>query len=183
MTFESGSIALDVSPQTLDFGQDRRTVSTATVDISNSGTLQARQLVLSGIELGGSEELQAGAEITTLTYRGTDILGAVEPAAGDTNGNGIFDLDDLSQFVADSGVPLEANVGGNGLAPDGDETASFTVGISFDYSQITENGQTLLARVNFEARQQALDDDTKLIISAEDDAVPTESGSASTETP
>jgi hypothetical protein len=54
--------------------------------------------------LDGSEEVQAGAALTTFTYRGNDMLDVIETVAGDPNTNGLVDLSDLEAFLTDGAV-------------------------------------------------------------------------------
>lgn len=178
LEFESGSIRLRVEPKQLQFQQGSGSELTATVQLTNYGTLTAGQLALSDVELDGSEEVQAGAAVTTFTYRGNDVLDTLETIVGDPNENGLVDLSDLSEFLANDVLELEGLVDGDGLSPNANETVSVTIGVTLDYAQITENSQELSVTVDFAARQRALADDAS--VSGAHETRATESGSNQT---
>lgn len=151
--FQSGSIVLKISPETITFDQDDGDEMVESIEVQNIGTLSASQLSLDGVPLSGSNELKVASEVTTLEYRGTDILSNVQSVVPDANGNGIIDLHDLHNHFSSNPYALESQVGGDGLSPGGSETATLTIGVTMDYSQITQNSQTLSASVSLLAQQ------------------------------
>lgn len=155
LTFESGSIVLVISPPAMDFDQDDGDEMKETSSLSNSGTLLAKEIQMSGLVLDGSKELQRASELTTFEYRGQGILGKIENRLSDVNNNGIYDLRDLKARVESNPIDLEALVSGDGLDPDGQETAELTIGVTMDYSQITSNSQTLSAELVLSAVQDS----------------------------
>lgn len=170
-SFQSGSIILKISPKIVDFTEEAPTENNSednpqddgdemvtTITIENAGTLKARQLQLVGLTLEGPDDLKKAAEITTVEYEypdgsTQDALSNWEGATDDFNSNGIIDLDDTKQKF-DGNYPTNLLGAGNDLPPGLNGQFKLTLGVTYDYSKITTNGESLTASFEFSASQQ-----------------------------
>lgn len=173
VSFQAGSIVLQISPKTIDFtsetlaegednGQDDGDEMMTTVTIQNTGTLPAKKLWISGVSLGGPEDLKANAEITTLNilYPGASPVDALDsssaPYYGDAtdadNSNGFLDLDDLRTRIANT-APLPVLKDGQQLQPLQGNQLQIELGVTYNYENITSNGGTLGVDFTFQASQ------------------------------
>jgi predicted ribosomally synthesized peptide with SipW-like signal peptide len=143
LVLEGGSIVLKISPAEAAFGppdsysanEGEPVEHEATWTISNTGTLNASSLFLTGIEYTVSnsgqatrEQILRGAKITTFEYADGSVEGAPEHlwALGKR-----LDPASMELSSADEGPELPAFA---------DETRELTIGIEFDYSNIDGNG-------------------------------------------
>lgn len=141
LSIDSGSIVLQTTEAiSVELLEDSVEV---TITVTNDGTLPARRVHLEQLAASGHEGLLAATEVLSLTWKGTEIRGNVErqlDAAADANGNGLFDLEDLSGWLAatENAVALEATLRDDGEPGDGippGESASLTMTLQIDYSQ------------------------------------------------
>lgn len=158
LSFVTGSLEVEHDPQTLDFGDVAESTVAADVDITNTGSLPARQVVWSDVTISGSTPVAKAMEVTSITYRGDDITEDVRSTIGSSgNGNGILDLHDLAGYLNDNEIDLEGLVGGDGLDPEGGETVTLSIEASVDYSQdgLSEDNMSMQATVEVTGRQDA----------------------------
>jgi len=175
-SFQSGSIILKISPEIIDFTeekldeensednkQDDGSEMRTTITVTNAGTLPVGRLLLDGMSLvteqSGADDLKKGAEVTTLdvVYPNGDaesILSSIDDATPDANGNNIFDLADLED-KANANTKLEMLRSGDTLKPLNANSFELTIGVTYDYSQVTTNGGSLTASLEFSAIQQS----------------------------
>lgn len=183
ISFQAGSIVLKISPKTIDFTSESLAAGTptaedneqddgsemkTTITVTNAGTLPVGRLRLDGLNLGGTADLRAGAEITTMdvVYPNGDtesILSSTRSAvdsdlsdgtAGNNpDGTDIFDLQDLATSVNTGGGGIALLRAGDTLARMEGNDFQLTIGVTFDYSQVTNNGGTLSADPTFWASQ------------------------------
>lgn len=169
-SFQSGSILLRISPEIVDFTenepdgedstdnqQDDGDEMETTIAIENAGTLTAGALEIVGLTLEGDDDLKSGAELTSVEYEYPDgsthdALSDWEGATDDYNENGITDLADTKQKLDGKG-PTSLLGDGTDLSPD--DQFKLTLGVTYDYSQITTNGGILTASFEFSASQQS----------------------------
>jgi hypothetical protein len=154
---EGGSIVLKIKPAETRFGPPDSYSATngepieheADWTISNTGTLNASSLFLTGVEYTVSESGEAtreqilrGAQITTFEYAGQSVEGAP---------NNLFAL---GKRLDSGSLELRSDEEGPELPAFADEKRELTVGIEFDYSNIDGNGGFgLTARPAFSIQQ------------------------------
>lgn len=158
-SFLTGSLEVQTTPDTLDFGDIAESTATADVSITNNGSLPARQVQWTGLGISGADAVTVAQamQIESIEYRGEDVTdGVLDQVQGAGNGNGIFDLDDVSRHLDNDNVDLEGLVGGDGLDPNGNETATLAVTVGVDYSQnITEDNMAMTATVEVTGEQES----------------------------
>lgn len=171
ISFQAGSIVLKISPKTIDFTsdtvdsgedneQDDGDEMKTTVTVTNAGTLPVGQLQLDGMSLTGPEDLKKAAEITTVevNYGGSTSDetstwdGIIAGAGWDEDGDGKSDLIDLNAKL-NGGEVISLLSSGQTLNPLEDNSLELTLGITYDYSQVTTNGGTLEADFEWTAEQ------------------------------
>lgn len=152
----TGSLDVEATPATLNFGDIAEGSMTADVQVTNTGSLPARQVEWTELTISGADgtDVAQALVLSKIEYRGSDITSDVESAAGDQNGNGIFDLHDVNQHLQSNEFALENMTGGDGLDPNGGETATLSVTGEIDYTQnITEDNMEMTAGVVIEGEQ------------------------------
>lgn len=172
VSLQAGSIVLQVSPETIDFTsetasdgedneQDDGDEMTTTITLQNAGTLPAKALHVSSLNLTGNDDLKNNAKVTTLNLvqPGGTSIDALDSGsspyygdADDQNGNGFLDLADLKARIDQA--PLPAFTSGQQLKPFQDNQLQIELGVTYDYEGITSNGGTLEATFEFTAAQQ-----------------------------
>lgn len=144
--FTSGSLDVTNSPDSLDFGPDDESTHTATIEVKNEGTLPARQVALTEIELEGpnSTKVAKALEVQEIRFNETNVTGNVTAEIGDRNGNGLFDVHDVASYVSgpDELVLQNGSVLGSG------ESVEFSVDVELDYSQPGIVGDEMEMRSN-----------------------------------
>lgn len=153
ITLNVGSLAI-ADPAPIEWSEDPDTDGedsfSDTVTIENDGNLPARQVLLTNIDVN-DPALAKALEITDIRYgvsSATSILSAVQ---ANSNGNGIYDLDDLSQSLP---ITLDEQAGSELLHAD--DIAELEIDAQFDYSKIpdSKDGKPLDATLTVEGRQQ-----------------------------
>lgn len=146
ISFTSGTLEITNSPDTLEFGPDSEENHTATIEVQNDGTLPARSLNWTNLDLDGPNATVVAKALEVLEVRWNES--DVDAGVTDRNGNGIVDLHDYADRLNSGDVRLGSL--------DSEEDAEFSVTVRFDYSQpgITANGMTLEASTEFRGSQQ-----------------------------
>lgn len=157
LSFVTGSLEVENDPQTLDFGDVAEDTVTADMEITNSGSLPARQVVWSDVTIDGSVQVAKAMEVTTISYRGENITSDVQSQiSGSGNGNGILDLHDVATYLNGNEIDVESLVGGDGLDPESNEAATLSISARVDYSQgISEDSMGMQATVEVLGRQDS----------------------------
>lgn len=156
LVLQSGSILLKIDPAEASFGppdsysatQGEPVEHEATWTISNTGTLNASDLFLTGIEYTVSntgkatrEQILRAAKITTFEYAGRAV-------------DGTSNLFALKERLGSGSVELDSTDEAAELPAFENETRELTVGIEFDYSNVDGNGGfSLTARPAFSIEQ------------------------------
>jgi hypothetical protein len=142
LVLQGGSILLKIDPAEASFGppdsysanEGEPVEHEATWTVSNTGTLNASSLFLTGIEYTVSnsgkatrKQILRGAKITTFEYAGSSVEGVPDS---------LFALGERLS----SGLELSSTDEAAELPAFEDETRELTVGIEFDYSNVDGNG-------------------------------------------
>ena len=155
LVLQGGSILLKIDPAEASFGppdsystnEGEPVAHEATWTISNTGTLNASSLFLTGIEYTVSnsgqatrEQILRGAKITSFEYAGSSVEGVPD---------NLFALGKRLSSALELSSTDEAE-----LPAFADETRELTVGIEFDYANIDGNGGfSLTAKPAFSIEQ------------------------------
>jgi len=156
LVLQGGSIVLKINPAEASFGPPNSYSASegepveheATWTVSNTGTLNASSLFLTGIEYTVSNSGEAtgkqilrGAKITTFEYAGSSVEGVPDNLL--TLGNQLSSGLELSSTDEAAELPAFEN-----------EKRELTVGIEFDYSKMDGNGGfSLTAKPAFSIEQ------------------------------
>ena len=176
-TFTAGTLDLKVSDWNQGFGDGVTatwtmsnmvpgvtTVGPLSINLQNSGSLAANHVEISfshsideasnPVESDTNPASTAGqmarwVEVTSMTYNGTNFLTGYT----DANGNGFFDLEDVTLSPYTEGGPLDNLVP---LPPNSEGTRTFTMALKFNAGATNDiQGDILITIVTFTLNQDS----------------------------
>lgn len=134
INLETGELDLILSEDTVAFEGDPGEILTATVDVSNGGTLAAGSICLTDMDLSGDTGIADDAVLFQASWAGESFLPAIESGTGSSPTT----LLELSNYLENNEICIDDTV-----AP-GDEE-SLAIAVAIDYENVEGSGPFALA--------------------------------------